>query len=53
MSREVCDYLIDMLAPWAGVSARKMFGGFGLCRDGLMFALIADDTPYFRVDDTN
>ena len=53
MSREVCDYLIDMLAPWARVSVRKMFGGFGVYRDGLMFALIADDTPYFKVDDTN
>ena len=32
---------------------RRMFGGAGLCRDGLMFALIADDTLYLKVDDRN
>lgn len=53
MSREVCDYLIDVLTPWGRVSARKMFGGFGLYRDGLMFAIIIDDMPYFKVDDIN
>ncbi len=27
-----------------------MFGGAGLFRDGLMFALIADDVLFFKVD---
>ncbi len=30
-----------------------MFGGFGLYLDGIMFGLIAYDTLYFKVDDTN
>jgi DNA transformation protein and related proteins len=30
-----------------------MFGGVGLYADELFFALIADDAPYFKVDDGN
>lgn len=53
MSREYCDHLIDMLAPWAPTVARKMFGGFGLYRGGLMFAIVADDALYLKVDNHN
>ena len=35
------------------VSARAMFGGFGLFQGGVMFALIARGTLYFKVDDAN
>jgi DNA transformation protein len=53
MSREFCDYVIDALAPWDEVEARRMFSGFGLyCRD-VPFALIISDTLYFKVDDEN
>ena len=47
------DHVLDLLRAWGGVSARKMFGGHGLYRDGVMFALIAEDTLYFKVDDAN
>ncbi|MDJ0948280.1 MAG: TfoX/Sxy family protein [Alphaproteobacteria bacterium] len=47
------EHLTDMLAPLGPVSARRMFGGAGIFRDGLMFALVADDTLYFKVDDRN
>ena len=30
-----------------------MFGKSGVFCDGLMFAMVADDTLYFRVDDHN
>lgn len=30
-----------------------MFGGYGLYCDGLMFALVADETLYFKVNDGN
>ncbi|MFL5487735.1 MAG: TfoX/Sxy family protein [Gemmatimonadaceae bacterium] len=33
-----------------GIRARRMFGGVGLYSDDLFFALIADDTLYFKVD---
>jgi DNA transformation protein len=47
------DNVLDLLGAWGGVSARKMFGGHGLYRQGVMFALIADDVLYFKVDDQN
>lgn len=35
------------------VRARSMFGGVGIYAGNLFFALIADDTLYFKVDDSN
>jgi len=43
--------LADTLAPMGPVVPRRMFGGYGLFMDGLMFALIAGDHLYFKVDD--
>jgi DNA transformation protein and related proteins len=45
--------VLDLLASWGGVSARRMFGGYGLYRQGLMFALVADDVLYLKADDGN
>jgi DNA transformation protein len=42
--------LEDLFASWAPVVVRRMFGGLGVFRDGLMFALVADGTLYFKVD---
>jgi DNA transformation protein len=53
ISEEFLDYVIDQLAGWGEVSARKMFGGAGLYCDGVMFGLIADDVAYLKVDDSN
>jgi DNA transformation protein len=47
------DNVLDLLGGWGGVSARRMFGGYGLYRQGLMFALVAEDVLYFKVDDQN
>jgi DNA transformation protein len=46
-------HILDMLRDWGGVSARRMFSGYGLFRQGAMFGLIARDTFYLRVDDRN
>jgi len=46
-------HVLDMLGDWGGVSARRMFSGYGLFRQGAMFGLIARDTFYLRVDDRN
>jgi DNA transformation protein len=35
------------------VRARSMFGGVGIYAGELFFALIANDTLYFKVDDSN
>lgn len=48
------DFVLDQLSR-AGlrVRARPMFGGFGIYVGDRFFALIADDTLYFKVDDSN
>jgi DNA transformation protein len=50
---EFVDYLLEQLAPLGDVTARGMFGGWGIFHEGRMFALVADDTFYFKVDDVN
>ncbi|HJN39537.1 MAG TPA: TfoX/Sxy family protein [Chloroflexota bacterium] len=37
----------------AMVTAKKMFGGYGIFESGAMFALLSGRTVYFKVDDTN
>ncbi len=44
------DHLLELMQPWGKVSARRMFGGHGLYRDGVMFALVAYDTLYLKAD---
>jgi DNA transformation protein len=53
VSDEFIGYVIDQLAGWGEVSARRMFGGAGLYCDGVMFGLIADDIAYLKADDSN
>lgn len=43
-------HLQELTARWAPVAARRMFGGLGLYREGIMFALVADDVLYLKVD---
>ena len=45
--------MLGQLLPFGPVRARSMFGGFGLFLDDRMFALIAFDTLYFKVDREN
>lgn len=52
-SDSFAEYLRDQLAPLGPLVLRRMFGKTGLFRGGLMFALVSDDTLYFRVDDAN
>ena len=48
------DYVVtDLLAGVEGVRARAMFGGHGIYKDDLMFALIVDEELYYKVDDSN
>jgi DNA transformation protein len=46
------EHLMDVLRPLGGVAPRRMFGGAGLFRDGVMFALIADEVLYLKADAT-
>lgn len=47
-------FVLDQLRRVApSVRGRSMFGGVGIYAGDLFFALIADDTLYFKVDDSN
>jgi len=50
---EFADYVVELLAGVGRVVARRMFGGYGLYCDGVMFALIADDVLYLKADGAN
>ena len=52
-SSQFTDYLVEQLAPLGEVTARSMFGGWGIYCEGRMFALVAEDMLYFKVDDIN
>jgi DNA transformation protein len=52
-SDSFADFLREQLAPLGRVALRRMFGKTGVFCDGLMFAMVTDDTLYFRVDDHN
>ena len=53
VSPEFVDYVLEQLQPLGGITHRRMFGGVGLSRHELFFALIAQDTLYLKVDDAN
>ena len=52
VSRDFRDFVLEQLEPAGRVTPRAMFGGVGLYLDGLFFALIDDDTLYFKADTT-
>ena len=53
ISDEFVEYVVEQLSAWGEVSVRRMFGGAGLYHKGTMFAVIADDMAYLKVDDSN
>ena len=44
------DWLRDLFAPFGPVALRRMFGGLGIYRDGLMFGLVVDGEIYLKAD---
>ena len=53
VSTDYRDFVLEQLAGAGRVTPRAMFGGVGLYLDGLFFALIDDDTLYFKADDSS
>ena len=43
-------HILDQLGAFGPVVARAMFGGYGLYLHGVMFALVTEDTLYFKTD---
>jgi DNA transformation protein len=47
------DFLREQLAPVGRITMRRMFGKTGVFCDGVMLAMVRDNTLYFRVDEEN
>ena len=47
------NHLVELFAAFGRVSVRRMFSGFGIYADGIMFALAARDVVYLKADDTS
>lgn len=45
--------LSDVFALFGAIETKRMFGGYGVYRDGLMFALVADDVLYLKADESS
>jgi len=52
VSNSYKELIADLLAPVGVIAIRRMFGGAGVTAGGVTFAILADDTLYFKVDDT-
>jgi DNA transformation protein len=52
-SETFAEFLREHLAPLGRVTMRRMFGKTGVFCDGVMFAVVTENTLYFRVDDQN
>ena len=53
VSPEFLNFVMEKLLPIGDIRSRAMFGGYGIFHEGLMFSLIAEDTLYFKVNDSN
>ena len=51
--KEFAAYIVDLMQGIGPVEARRMFGGYGMFLDKLMFGLIADHELYLKVDCEN
>lgn len=47
------EYIIDLLSPFGEITAKFMFGGYGIYKNGIIIGIIAEDELYFKVDHSN
>jgi len=51
--KEFTNYIVDLMQSIGPVNAKRMFGGYGIFLDGLMFALVSDGLLYLKADTEN
>ena len=51
VSKEFLEFLSEQLEGFGPVDVKRMFGGAGIFREGLMFGLVTDECLYLKVDD--
>jgi DNA transformation protein and related proteins len=49
---EFVNFLHEVFESFGSINSRKMFGGYGIYHDGLMFGLVTDESLYLKADDT-
>lgn len=47
------EFLHEVFGQFGAITVRRMFGGYGIYHDGLMFALAVDDALYLKADAGN
>jgi DNA transformation protein len=47
---EFIDYVVDLLSPYGSIKPRAMFGGYGIYKNNVIVAIIADDELYFKTN---
>jgi DNA transformation protein len=47
---ELIEHLRGIFEQLGPVATRRMFGGYGLYHDGVMFGLVADESLYLKAD---
>lgn len=51
-SAEYTDYVVELLSPVGPLTVGRFFGGVGVSRASVQFAMIMDNSLYFVVDDS-
>ncbi len=52
-SDDFLEFLTDQLSTFDAIEIKKMFGGYGFFKEGLMFGMVGNDSFRLKVDDTN
>ena len=47
------EFIRDLFAPFGPVTMKRLFGGAGLYRQGLIFGLVFDRAIFLKVDETS
>ena len=50
VQNEFVEYLKEVFEEFGSVRARRMFGGYGIYHQDLMFGLVAEDVLYLKAD---
>ena len=53
VSTDYKTFIQDLLSEFGPVTIRNMFGGAGIYADGVMFAILVDDTLYLKADEVS
>jgi DNA transformation protein len=53
MTNEFAQYMTDVFRLFGPITLRRMFAGYGIFREGIMFGLVYDDALYLKADAGN